>query len=183
MKTKYYKMAERECVQCHKPFTARASHPTIHCSQRCVGKTVASKISMGPYRHQEWLDARITYANNGCWEWHGRMDRHGYGQVHIEGRNQFAHRLVYTWRVGPIPDGLALNHLCSNKCCVNPQHLEPVTIAENRIRDRLRRTHCKHGHLLDEQNTYLHEGRWRHCRTCRKQTAAAYYVQRKSVPA
>ncbi len=146
---------------------------------RCVGATVADKISLGTYRSQEWLDARIAYADSGCWEWHGRMDKHGYGQPQIDGRNVFAHRFVYTLLVGPIPAGLALDHLCSNKCCVNPQHLEPVTIAENRIRDGQRRTHCNRGHLLDEMNTYLWR-RERKCRICRKQKAAEWYLLNKT---
>ena len=66
-----------------------------------------------------------------CWIWQLAIDQDGYGQVSINGRNLQAHRFYYEQSIGPIPDGLLLDHLCRVRCCVNPDHLEPVTTLEN----------------------------------------------------
>ncbi len=81
---------------------------------------------------------------------------------------------MYEQLVGPIPPGLHLDHLCRNTSCVNPDHLEPVTVAENVLRgvgitaQNAQRTHCRRGHKFTAQNTYRHGGK-RHCRICRMQ--------------
>lgn len=65
-----------------------------------------------------------------CWLWHGSMSN-GYGTVHVGGTNRVAHAVLYEWYVGPIPYGKELDHLCRNRNCVNPKHLEPVTRSQN----------------------------------------------------
>jgi hypothetical protein len=103
-----------------------------------------------------------------CWEWMGGHNGHGYASIGITSNSRiYVHRLAYELEVGPIPDGLEIDHLCSNRLCVNPAHLEPVTRQENQRRYAETVTHCKHGHPFDEANTYRQPitGK-RECRRC-----------------
>jgi hypothetical protein len=105
-----------------------------------------------------------------CWEWTGASNN-GYGKAFFEGRIWLAHRLVWTMLVGPILDDLVLDHLCRNTICVNPDHLEVVTLAENKRRGyskaaiNARKTHCKKGHPFDERSIRA-DGTGRRCRIC-----------------
>jgi hypothetical protein len=108
-------------------------------------------------------------AVTGCWEWTAGVTGQGYGQVWWQGRNLGAHRVVHEVLRGPVPDGLQLDHRCRFTRCVNPDHLEPVTAAENNRRSsavRYAKTHCPSGHPYDEANTLVYRGA-RYCRTCR----------------
>lgn len=114
---------------------------------------------------------RIT--ETGCWDWSRYVDSDGYGRVKIRGKSERrAHRAVYEELVGHIPDGMDLDHLCRNRRCVNPEHLEPVTKRENTLRGfaptamNARKTHCLNGHSLSGDNIYTQNGRRRQCRTC-----------------
>lgn len=101
-----------------------------------------------------------------CWNWTGYLDKDGYGRfLGAFEKKTSAHRLVYKIMVGEIPDGLTLDHLCRNRRCVNPSHLEPVTFMENLRRAVALRTHCKNGHAWTPENTYTAVGR-RACRKC-----------------
>jgi hypothetical protein len=66
-----------------------------------------------------------------CWQWGGCINKEGYGRVTVNGVSQYAHRVAWLMFVGPVPDGLELDHLCRNRSCVNPDHLEPVTRSVN----------------------------------------------------
>lgn len=97
-----------------------------------------------------------------CWLWRGYIMPSGYGQR----QNRLVHRVAYEELVGPIPDGLQLDHLCRVRHCLNPAHLEPVTPAVNTRRgSRATATHCRNGHEYTPENTRRPEGS-RRCRQC-----------------
>lgn len=90
---------------------------------------------------------------SGCWLWTASKSRDGYGWTSLNGKTYQAHRLVYIMLVGPVPDGMVLDHLCRVRHCVNPAHLEPVTTAENLRRSPLTpagQDRCRKGHELSE---------------------------------
>lgn len=112
-----------------------------------------------------------TTRSGACRVWTGSTTGFGYGHIAIDGRNRMTHRVAYELLVGPIPEGLELDHLCRNRSCWNPSHLEPVTHAENVLRgtapaaQNARKTHCPKGHPYDEANTIYRK--WgRRCRAC-----------------
>ena len=108
------------------------------------------------YINEDWLAERYEVDANGCWLWTRAVYVHrgGYGAVTVHGSPWRAHRLSYELLVGPIPDGMVLDHLCNVTRCVNPEHLEPVTSHENTLRAAARITHCPQGHEYSEENTY-----------------------------
>lgn len=124
--------------------------------------------------------ARVTVSETGCWTWTGPLSK-GYGRH----RGQLAHRVSYEMHVGPIPEGLTIDHTCHNsdqtcdggetcehRRCVNPAHLEAVPMVVNSLRGKslnaknARKTHCSKGHPFDEENTLYVPG-GRRCRICR----------------
>lgn len=121
------------------------------------------------------LMAHVSKDPDGCWRFAGSKVR-GYGQFRYEGRLHLAHRVAYQLLVGPIPEGLQLDHLCRVRDCINPSHLEPVTHAENVRRGiagevtrarMLAKTHCAQGHEWNEENTGRQPG-GRKCLACRR---------------
>lgn len=114
---------------------------------------------------------------DGCWEWIAGRNHQGYGQFHDAPRHQVqAHRFAYEWIVGPIPDGLELDHLCSNKPCVRPDHLEPVTALINQRRWYPSR--CPQGHTYDTVYRTAKGYVGRRCKTCDAATTARYRAKR-----
>lgn len=108
-----------------------------------------------------------------CWVWTGSRVPRGYGRLRLSSprRMVYAHRWAYEWFIGPIPEGMEIDHLCRNPSCVNPDHLEAVTHRENVHRGEAGRnnrdkTHCPKGHRYDEENTAPRVGGGRRCRAC-----------------
>lgn len=125
--------------------------------------------------------------DNGCWIWQGAKHYKGYGLWN----HRKAHRVMYETHIGPIPDGLVLDHFaCDNPSCVNPAHVRPVTSRENTLRGNtlaareLAQTHCCHGHPLVEGNLRANknEPRKRRCLTCKRIAAAKAYALKRQGP-
>lgn len=121
----------------------------------------------------EAVKADCIIDENGCWVW-TRSSRNGYAQIYMSSlaKTTKGHRLTYMLVKGDIPEGKVLDHLCRNKICVNPEHLEPVTTRENILRGegktaiRARQTHCIHGHPLSGYNLYITSRGYRLCMSC-----------------
>jgi hypothetical protein len=145
---------------------------------RCKPCSVAANVKTVA---QRWaIKVQLPTDPGGCWEWVGGKNGacYGYGHIWIKDKWLKAHRVGYEMFVGPIPRGLELDHLCRNRACVNPSHLEPVSRRTNNNRGRSqsalnsRKTHCARGHEFTQENTYYRPtgGRpGRHCRRCRRE--------------
>jgi len=159
-------------------------------------------------RKVESVSSRLMRHRNitvsGCWEWLGGRTKNGYGLTNVGSRSGgakrktvYVHRASFELNVGPIPNGLELDHLCRNRLCFNPNHLELVTRAENTRRGigpmMLARINggkkvCKNGHLFMGSNIIRRgpSGRWRKCRLCEKATSERRrlpngYIARRTV--
>lgn len=183
-------MEQRICSvdRCQNPSKARGWCMSHYDSWRKYGdplKAVTKGVGKGRGRPRMAIFSRVRMADgfDGCWEWTGPISERGYGVA-----NGQAHRTVYELLVGPIPEGLQLDHLCHNEdltceggaiClhrrCVNPMHLEPVTNQENALRSRLTlasinsaKTHCPSGHEFTPENTAIYGSKQpgRYCRQC-----------------
>jgi HNH endonuclease len=125
---------------------------------------------------------------NGCWVWTGSLTVQGYGRMFIKerGTTDYAHRIVYKLLVGPIPEGLTIDHLCRNKLCVNPEHLETVSARTNILRGygpaarNARKKRCHKGHILSGKNVMIVRGGTK--RQCRKCWSAYYKKWRREKP-
>jgi len=121
---------------------------------------------------------KIALTDSGCIEWIASRNNSGYGTFAVgSGRSDVAHRWSYEHHVGPVPEGLNLDHLCRNRACVNPGHLEPVTTSVNLLRAvgmgqaNATKTHCPEGHPYAGDNLHMSPSRPnnRMCRTCRRE--------------
>lgn len=156
----YYGRAVRMCKAC--------------CSEKGKKAHALRKLRGRPKRVKETTLERFwkfVKKTDTCWLWIGSTQHGGYGQFRDSGKLHAVHRYSYKL-VAEIPDGLTIDHLCKVKTCVNPAHLEPVSMRENVLRSNgpaainARKTHCQRGHEYSKENAAVY-GRRRHCRACR----------------
>jgi hypothetical protein len=163
----------KTCPQCLKQFTSTRPR-SIYCGRSCYRGSFVKTI-------QQLLHDRIQ-KTDGCWLWLGHIAKSGYGVTSTGGytpeRVMHAHRFSYLILAGPIPNGLEPDHLCRNRSCINPSHLELVTHAENMRRAATHRTHCKKGHPFSPENTFMVGGA-RRCHRCNRDNARSYYNRNK----
>lgn len=171
---------------CHRghPFPPRDENGQRRCAEchRLAAQRRAGGLPPAPVTLIERIMRRIAIDANGCWVYPVTDKLSGYGRSTqnpesrgAKGKQIITHRATYMHFVGPIPDGLELDHLCRVRACCNPAHLEPVTRQENVLRGispvarNAVATACKYGHPFDEANTYVNPFTGgRQCRTCRR---------------
>lgn len=148
---------------------------------------------MTPEQLQRFEKYAQVEPNTGCWLWTGAQTSSGYGEMVVGSkrgpgpRMAYAHRLSYEHWKGEIPPRFDIDHLCRQRCCCNPSHLEAVTHRENNMRgDRYAqgapnrsKTHCRHGHPFDERNTSVRPTGARRCRACEAAAARRRKAQRQ----
>jgi hypothetical protein len=134
-------------------------------------------IRQATYGHgalpERFWDKVIPEPNSGCWLWDANQTRGGYGLFRMGELMRYAHVLAFEAARGPRPDGMDLDHLCRVRCCVNPDHLEPVTRRENCLRGltghaagarNRAKTHCPKGHPYSDG--YVRKNGSRQCKDC-----------------
>ena len=137
-------------------------------------------------QRETWLATVQRIMPDDCWNWPWCKTPAGYGQIRVDGRNDYAHRVYYKRLRGAIPQGHQIDHLCRNRACCNPAHLEAVTERENQRRGlgwsgiNARKTHCPRGHEYTTENTDgrpSRYGRW--CKACKRLSDKAYRTRKR----
>ncbi len=139
---------------------------------------------------ERFFDKIQPEPNSGCWLWDASTTKAGYGQFTARAYSKnpiYAHRFSYEIHKGKIPSGMHIDHLCNIRCCVNPDHLEVVSLAENNRRvaargrhHNSRKTHCKYGHPLSGENLYIPPSGERDCRICSDEAGRRYRERRRN---
>lgn len=153
-------------------FCSKSCATTLHNSQRCYLKKTPI---------ERFTKLMIPEPMSGCWIWLGGVDGNNYGHFHDGESLRLAHRWSYEFYIGKISEGLQIDHLCRNRSCVNPYHMEPVTPAINTQRGiSVTKVVCKYGHPYTEANTYRRRDNGnRMCRECGRINSRKYYSERK----
>lgn len=159
---------------------------------RAYGRNKARRLNGYPRPRQKLEDrfwTKVARAGvDECWPWTASLNDAGYGQFYLEGRPHRAHRIAYELLEGEIPDGLVLDHLCRNRHCVNPRHLEPVTNEENIQRatpylpERPLKEKCRNGHPFSPENVRMDPAGWRRCTICEREQLLARYYRKTGRP-
>ena len=127
--------------------------------------------------------SKVSVSDEGCWLWTGGKFQNGYGMFMLQGKLRRVHRVMYVWTRGELPEDLQIDHTCKVKACVNPLHMEPVTLRENVRRSNgwggieSRKTHCENGHEFTPENTARRgdpSRGWRECKQCRRDISRRY---------
>ena len=145
-----------------------------------LGQRQRRLVSLGLLPEVAYFNARIAPGGR-CWTWTGGTNGVGYGVVSCQRLRGYSHRLMYERCVGPIPAGMVIDHLCRNTLCCNPEHLEPVTHAENIRRSPLvgaKRT-CAYGHDFTPENTYVTPAGARQCLECSRRRGRELRARRR----
>jgi hypothetical protein len=132
-----------------------------------------------PTRTTEERFAEKVDRSDGCWQWTGSRLNSGYGSFFHDGSGRPAHRVAYEIYVGSIPDGLTIDHLCRNKLCVRPDHLEPVSLSTNVRRVHGSETHCRRGHPRTPENACTRKDEIYSCRLCQRIARQAWEARQR----
>jgi hypothetical protein len=130
---------------------------------------------------EERFRTRYVVTDSGCWQWqYGKSD--GYAVLRYKGKKVYGHFISYLLHKGDIPEGLEIDHLCENRACVNPNHLEAVPHRINIARGSIKRRqpYCKNGHLLEGDNLGSCSNRPRYCRACNRIRSQKHRDRRRS---
>lgn len=185
----------RICVRCGASFSVQPSYlarGAKFCTRDCFSKFQSeTKRSRRRPDHPVlsedqirafWSKVRKT---DTCWIWSGSVTnmRNPYGRITLSGFLYLSHRISYELHKGSIPEGLVLDHLCRTPRCVNPDHLEAVTVAENNLRGvngwKRIESHCKHGHLYTPETTAYQSNGTRFCRVCARASFRRWFARKR----
>lgn len=145
---------------------------SVHGFMSCMSRPYSRQPALGT---RERFFKKVKQNESGCWIWTGCLTAMGYSRFKFDGRVGYAHRYSYCEFRGPIPKNLEIDHLCRNRACVNPWHLQAVTASENQRRSPFKnrlanlnraKTHCPAGHPYSGHNLFFTSRGGRSCRKC-----------------
>lgn len=176
------------CANCQKLVTGRPSDVARRqfCTDRCYKDARRSTLDLRIERFWSKVDKNGPIPEyrpelGPCWRWRFGRSKAGYGTYRLRGLTEYAHRISYELLIGPIPAGLTLDHLCRVRHCVNPAHLEAVSIQVNVSRRiDINKSHCVHGHPYTPENAYVSPRGMRQCRACIRRRSAEYKARKQA---
>lgn len=151
----------------------------------------SNQLSLPRIKYRIMIDPIIRFfekvdkTKDGCWLWIGGISDGGYGVFDYNGKSHNSHKWLYERNKKRVPKNKQLDHLCRNRACVNPDHLEIVTFKQNILRGispsaiNAKKTHCKKGHILDGDNLYINPTNARVCKTCRKNSQESFKLRKQ----